>query len=126
MSPQQSTNRSSTTERAPHHTSGFVSGDFTANANMASGEPHGSLASSSDAALSHAIIPHVDTALTINSLMIDSSILSSKPSIKGSFYDPRNSSADDGKASLSSSTINLINSVLGTGLLALPRAFAHA
>ncbi|KAL1499840.1 hypothetical protein AB1Y20_012525 [Prymnesium parvum] len=47
-------------------------------------------------------------------------------SVRGSFTNPRSSSADDGKASLFSSCVNLANSVLGTGILALPRAFAHA
>ena len=44
-----------------------------------------------------------------------------------SFLNPTKAShGDDGKASMSSSIINLVNSVLGTGLLSLPRAFAHA
>eukprot|EP00966_Prymnesium_polylepis_P307585 7108710-Prymnesium_polylepis.1 len=46
--------------------------------------------------------------------------------VRGSFTDPRRSSGSQGKASLFSSCVNLANSVLGTGLLALPRAFAHA
>ena len=51
---------------------------------------------------------------------------SRKLDLLGRFSDPRASSADEGKASMTSSAINLVNSVLGTGLLALPRAFAHA
>jgi hypothetical protein len=48
------------------------------------------------------------------------------PKVRGSFSDPRRSSGSNSKASLFSCIINLANTVMGTGLLALPRAFGHS
>ena len=44
----------------------------------------------------------------------------------GAVFHPGRSSGSNGQASMFSSTVNLANSVLGVGLLALPRAFSQA
>jgi len=69
---------------------------------------------------------NVNSCMELTLIDPDGSTVSIGGRARGSFSDPRRSSGYDGKASLFSSCINLANSVLGTGLLALPRAFAHA